>query len=134
MNGALPAVAVFERESPAIPSRIGDFTPAKESRREEHVRCVLLALTLCGAVLDRRSIEFARGIAEVLIWSAERARNAAERRHDATQDDWQCTACGEQVPANFDLCWNCEALRSIRPLPPCAAGEGDCQASRESNN
>ena len=25
----------------------------------------------------------------------------------AVTADWSCPACGEQVPGNFDVCWNC---------------------------
>lgn len=25
--------------------------------------------------------------------------------------DWKCTSCGEQVPGNFESCWNCRADR-----------------------
>lgn len=27
--------------------------------------------------------------------------------------DWKCASCGEEVPGEFDSCWNCEALRSV---------------------
>jgi hypothetical protein len=46
----------------------------------ESLRTVLLQLAMCGAVVDRNSIELARGIAEILIWSAEHARAAARNR------------------------------------------------------
>jgi len=26
--------------------------------------------------------------------------------------DWQCAKCGETVPANFEMCWNCSASNS----------------------
>jgi hypothetical protein len=25
----------------------------------------------------------------------------------ASESDWQCAHCGEKVPANFGICWNC---------------------------
>ena len=30
---------------------------------------------------------------------------------------WTCENCGEQVEAQFEVCWNCE---SVRPEPPVA--------------
>ncbi len=30
----------------------------------------------------------------------------------ASGPDWVCAACGETVPGNFDLCWNCSASES----------------------
>jgi hypothetical protein len=30
--------------------------------------------------------------------------------------EWLCTSCGERVPANFDVCWNCNTAASA--LPP----------------
>lgn len=27
--------------------------------------------------------------------------------------DWQCSGCGEKVPANFDICWNCAVERPL---------------------
>ena len=86
--------------------------PTDEARREEILRCVLLELMFCGAALNGKSISLARAIAEVLVWSAEHARNAADRARDqAGLPEWQCGNCGEFAPANFDLCWNCEAIR-----------------------
>ncbi len=26
-------------------------------------------------------------------------------------DEWKCTSCSEINPPNFELCWNCNALR-----------------------
>jgi hypothetical protein len=36
-----------------------------------------------------------------------------EHRHpDVTVGvNWKCPACGEEVPGEFESCWNCEALR-----------------------
>ena len=85
-----------------------------EARQQELTRCLLLQLAMCGALVNRDAIEFARGIAEVLIWSAEHARAAADAKvafHDREIDEWQCITCGEPVPGNFELCWNCETDR-----------------------
>ena len=94
-----------------LPAREVEIPP-DEARREECARSILLALTLCGAALNGRSMEFARGIAEILIWSAEHGQSAAAYAGDqAEAPEWQCGSCGEYVPDNFDLCWNCEAIR-----------------------
>jgi hypothetical protein len=71
---------------------------------------------MCGALINRDAIEFARGIAEILIWSAEhvRAADGPIAVLEIGVSEWQCERCGESVPANFDLCWNCEL---DRPTP-----------------
>jgi hypothetical protein len=28
---------------------------------------------------------------------------------DAKSGEWECPACGETVPADFDVCWNCNS-------------------------
>jgi hypothetical protein len=64
--------------------------------------------------INRDTIDFARGIAEILIWSAEHARTAAEMKIAGEGGDiaeWHCGGCGELVPGNFELCWNCERPR-----------------------
>ena len=84
------------------------------------MQCVLYQLVMFSAIVDRNSIEFARGIAEILLWSAEHARVAAEADGAGSElAEWQCAACGESVPGNFDLCWNCETVRGK---------EGDCNS------
>ncbi len=27
--------------------------------------------------------------------------------------EWRCPCCNEEVPGNFDSCWNCGALRTV---------------------
>jgi hypothetical protein len=59
------------------------------------------------------------------VWVAEldraRARTVIEEYEGQTRagradlPDWKCPRCGEQVPGNFEVCWNCEAPR---PGPP----------------
>src|SRR5579859_7117986 len=59
-------------------------------RREELVESILLALTLCGAALNGQSIRFARGIADVMIWSAKHAIHSAVHRGDHEEGpEWQ---------------------------------------------
>jgi hypothetical protein len=117
----MDAIPVTFYESVATPDRTAvaprpraDVPDAEELRRREYERMVLLQLGMCGALINRDAIEFARGIAELLIWSAEHARSAAEARRTlacADLAEWQCQGCGELVPANFELCWQCEQLR-----------------------
>ncbi|MET0398172.1 MAG: hypothetical protein ABW277_15330 [Longimicrobiaceae bacterium] len=37
------------------------------------------------------------------------------KNHQALDADllaeWDCASCGEAVPANFEVCWNCSAPR-----------------------
>lgn len=64
--------------------------------------------------MNRDAIDFARGIAEVMIWSAEHARSTALAKSATVHIEaveWTCTGCGETVPGNFELCWNCERVR-----------------------
>jgi hypothetical protein len=117
--GAVPAVvglnvgADHPISASKSPARADAQRTAEDDVSEsEKLRTLLLQLAMCGAVLDRSSIEFARGIAEVLIWSAEHARAAATAPQQVERLEWQCAGCGESVPGNFDLCWNCEAVRA----------------------
>jgi hypothetical protein len=81
----------------------------------EKMHCVLLQMAMVWPViLNRDAVEFARGIAEIMIWSAEHARSAALVKsaiHSDEAVEWTCTGCGELVPENFELCWNCECNR-----------------------
>jgi hypothetical protein len=110
------AVAIPDREAMGQRSAADDSS-ANEARRREHVHTVLLQLGMCGALITRDTIDFARGIAEILIWSADHARSAAEARLALAGRDlreWQCRACGESVPGNFERCWQCERAREER--------------------
>ena len=107
------SVATPDRATVAPRSR-ADVPDAEELRRREYERMVLLQLGMCGALINRDAIEIARGIAELLIWSAEHACSAAEARMALAGADlveWRCHGCGEMVPGNFELCWQCEQLR-----------------------
>src|SRR5262245_41517150 len=84
------------------------------TRHVEILRAILLQFALSGALINRNSIELAKGIVEVLIWSAEHARDATGTSCALAQDasaEWKCPGCAEPVPANFDLCWNCERAK-----------------------
>jgi len=41
-----------------------------------------------------------------------------------TGTDWRCQRCGEEVPAGFETCWNCEEPRQENPnaAEPCDGG------------
>jgi hypothetical protein len=106
-------VATPDRATAAPRSR-AKIPDAEELRRREYERMVLLHLGFCGALINRDAIEFAKGIVELLVWSAEHARSAAEARlavAGADLADWRCRGCGELVPGNFELCWQCEQVR-----------------------
>jgi len=49
-------------------------------------------------VSDDRDVELARKLI-----------NAHERQNQRAQHDVHCATCGELNPANFELCWRCDA-------------------------
>ncbi len=106
---------VATADSAPVAARSGGEAPdAGDARRREQVHAVLLQLAMCGALVNRDLIEFARGVAEIMIWSAGHARTAAEARVAVAgreMGEWQCGGCGESVPGNFELCWQCERAR-----------------------
>ncbi len=40
------------------------------------------------------------------------ARFLAQSAPDDTATPWTCTACGERVDGDFNLCWNCNSIRA----------------------
>ena len=42
-------------------------------------------------------------------WERQRRTN----RHSAPQQDWRCKHCEAQVPAEFEICWQCQAEKQI---------------------
>jgi len=56
----------------------------EDSRQREQLRYILLEFATCGATVNRDAIDFARGIAEILIWSADHALRAAEAKAPAS--------------------------------------------------
>jgi hypothetical protein len=58
------------------------------------------------------------------IWvraeDVDRARIVVEEalaRHQAegtSKSDWECAACGEKNGPSFDICWSCQADRSMK--------------------
>ena len=60
------------------------------------------------AVLVHRSDE--KRARELLAeWEQEQLQ---PRRDDEPPETWKCSACGELVDADFELCWNCQNPRS----------------------
>jgi Putative prokaryotic signal transducing protein len=43
-------------------------------------------------------------------WEERRARPPRDENQSA--EGWKCTACGETVDAEFEMCWNCQNLRT----------------------
>lgn len=39
--------------------------------------------------------------------------------------DWRCLECGEEVPGNFDSCWQCGALHADGPSSANEAGDAE---------
>ncbi len=101
-------------DSPRLSHREGSVQSTGDAQLREWERCVVLQLAMCGAIANRDTIEFARAVAEIFIWSAEHARTAAAVTPAIAADqpaEWQCNGCGETVPGNFDICWQCERGR-----------------------
>jgi hypothetical protein len=118
--GAVPLVVPAILDTASVPTAdaarsVQDRSAADAARQDELMKCVVLQFGMCGALVNRDAIDFARGIAEILIWSAEHACVAANTSpvlHREQVAEWKCGRCGEPVPDNFDLCWNCELDRS----------------------
>jgi membrane protease subunit (stomatin/prohibitin family) len=47
-----------------------------------------------------------------VLWILQGARREARKaRASRATGRWSCVQCGQKNPANFDICWNCEAAR-----------------------
>ncbi len=42
---------------------------------------------------------------------AKKLISEAQNR-EVSGEDWSCSSCDEQIPSNFDLCWQCGSIRS----------------------
>jgi len=79
----------------------------------EHIKLILSLHEIRAAVIHRDPLELGFAMCEILV--AMRDWNKA---HIALYDslrkehnpDWHCPFCGEPVPGNFELCWNCGEL------------------------
>lgn len=48
-----------------------------------------------------------------VLWLLQRAkREMAEARAAAGTEEWTCSRCGEANPGHFEVCWNCEGVKS----------------------
>ncbi len=76
----------------------------------EHLRAILIHFEINAAVIQRDPLGMAFGIAELLVFAADHARAAAilESERSQSASSWHCFNCGEFVPSNFDICWNCQ--------------------------
>lgn len=45
-----------------------------------------------------------------VLYLIERVRREMETIRATNPSDWNCSACREDNPGNFDVCWNCGAL------------------------
>lgn len=50
----------------------------------------------------------------ILKWEDERD----EQHTEPEKAPWKCPACGEDVEADFEVCWNCERPRDGAPGSP----------------
>ena len=54
---------------------------------------------------------------------ADAATNSADRAgENASRAPWSCSVCGENVTADFEVCWACGASRDGQPDPEFAVG------------
>lgn len=51
------------------------------------------------------------GRARDLLGEYERRHNAPHPDDDTPAATWECPTCGEEVEADFELCWNCQTPR-----------------------
>ena len=86
------------------------------------IRLVLAMNEIRAAVIQREPLRAVAASAEILVAAVDLAR-AEDVLEDVllSEDDesWNCPTCGEAVPANFDVCWNCgDQDASNQPMPP----------------
>lgn len=113
----------FDRNDPETFRRVLDHPMDAWTARDQgealRVRDELEAQGV-PAVIDRRSgmDVFGMGAVWAVCVSATDVRRAAEllkvRPSKAAAQAWKCPACGEQVDAGFELCWQCGADRTGR--------------------
>jgi len=87
---------------------------------------VMIAIPVLMLLQLRYAQRFARlaraGGNEGLVMPLETApaqapapRNEQEVVYTGATTPWHCGACGEENPANFDVCWQCQAPRGAPP-------------------
>ncbi|MDD4737446.1 MAG: hypothetical protein PHP44_15215 [Kiritimatiellae bacterium] len=59
--------------------------------------------------------DFARAneITQTFLTARKAQASAAEARPSDGLADWRCAKCGESVDGSFDVCWNCDACRTV---------------------
>ncbi len=78
-------------------------TQIPEERRElSFIRHVIEPLITLIAVIFGHKV--------LLLLEAEKAELRHVREHP--MPGWRCSGCGEANPGHFDLCWNCERVRT----------------------
>ncbi len=86
----------------------------------EHLRALLILCEIPAAVIQRDQLSIGHLIAELLVFSADHARAAAivaGEKSSEPSSEWNCFGCGETVPQNFDVCWNCCESRMDQKKP-----------------
>ena len=102
-----------ELESPAQCSRDDESTVSlcqtSDAVNGELLRAMLIHFEINAAVIQRDPLGMGFAVAELLVFAADHARAAAilDAERSASAPEWHCFNCGEFVPANFDVCWNC---------------------------
>jgi len=66
----------------------------------------LLVVRSCGYRLVGLPAPSGTGSISVVELPAAEGERAAP---ESARPDWKCSACGETVPGNFDMCWNCRS-------------------------
>lgn len=90
----------FERVPP-LRSRL-ESRGIRSAMHEERAGVIAYAeLPRCSVWVERTDIQSAREIMESLSTTQEPERSEA----------WTCSNCGEHIPGQFDMCWNCSAER-----------------------
>ena len=95
------------KEDARVVFRTPDFLTAK------HVELVLALHDVRAAVVRGDEVQLGAAIVQVLVLTLEKDfadRCLRDARRSDRVRDWDCPACMEGVPANFDLCWNCGSL------------------------
>lgn len=86
----------------------------------EHLQLLLMLNDIRAVILQGDALAAVTLACDILVMSADHARAAAVLRElqlAAHQEDWDCPACHEENPGQFDLCWNCGELQEREAVP-----------------
>jgi len=120
----------------APPGRYGWISIADDAAplKVMHLQAILIDEQVPVLPLEFRSaapVDFFRHSQSILIpreywfevrWLIMQAAQELARERSVPGVEWSCSKCGEDVPASFDVCWNCETPRETPPV-------GDSQRS-----